>query len=87
MDKAFVDGLGGNAEDTAIVEAILSIAHALSLSTVAEGIETTRQLDRLEALGCEVGQGYYVSRPLPAREASALLAASPVGHGKAGAKL
>jgi diguanylate cyclase (GGDEF)-like protein/PAS domain S-box-containing protein len=87
VDKAFVDGLGGNAEDTAIVEAILSIAHALSLSTVAEGIETTRQLDRLEALGCEVGQGYYFSKPLPAREASALLAASPVGHRKAGAKL
>ncbi len=82
VDKSFVDGLGENAEDTAIVKAVVSLAHALNLRTVAEGIETTDQLERLWALGCELGQGYYFSEPLPAREASALLTASPELHTK-----
>jgi diguanylate cyclase (GGDEF)-like protein len=72
VDKSFVDGLGENLEDTAIVEAVINLAHALGLRTVAEGIETTGQLDQLRALGCELGQGYYFSRPLPAHKASAL---------------
>jgi predicted signal transduction protein with EAL and GGDEF domain len=76
VDKAFVDGLGENSENTAIVEAMVSIAHALDLSTVAEGIETTEQLDRLGVLGCDLGQGYYFSGPLPAHEASLMLTAS-----------
>jgi EAL domain-containing protein (putative c-di-GMP-specific phosphodiesterase class I) len=75
VDKSFVDGLGENPEDTAIVEAVISLAHALGLRTVAEGIETTEQVDRLRALGCEMGQGYYYSEPLPAHEATALLQA------------
>jgi EAL domain-containing protein (putative c-di-GMP-specific phosphodiesterase class I) len=72
VDKSFVDGLGENLEDTAIVEAVIRLAHALGLRTVAEGIETTGQLDQLRALGCELGQGYYFSRPLPAHKAGAL---------------
>ena len=72
VDKSFVDGLGENLEDTAIVEAVINLGHALGLRTVAEGIETTVQLDQLRALGCELGQGYYFSRPLPAHKASAL---------------
>jgi diguanylate cyclase (GGDEF)-like protein/PAS domain S-box-containing protein len=73
VDKSFIDGLEENPEDTAIVEAVVSLAHALGLRTVAEGIETTGQLDWLRALGCELGQGYYFSKPLPAHEASTLL--------------
>ncbi|HVF02804.1 MAG TPA: EAL domain-containing protein, partial [Rubrobacteraceae bacterium] len=79
IDKSFVDGLGEKAEDTAIVEAVISLARALGLTTVAEGIETTEQLERLRDLGCEWGQGYYFSGALPAYEASALLLA-PTGH-------
>jgi diguanylate cyclase (GGDEF)-like protein/PAS domain S-box-containing protein len=79
VDKSFVNGLGEKPEDTAIVEAVISLAHALGLRTVAEGIETTGQLERLRALGCELGQGYYFSRALPAYEASALLLAA-AGH-------
>ncbi len=78
VDKSFVDGLGENPEDTAIVEAVIGLARALDLRTVAEGIETTGQLNQLQALGCELGQGYYFSGPLPAHEASALLL-SPSG--------
>ena len=82
IDKSFVDGLGEKPEDTAIVEAVISLAHALGLRTVAEGIETTEQLKRLRDLGCELGQGYYFSGALPAHEASGLLLATPGHHAK-----
>jgi EAL domain-containing protein (putative c-di-GMP-specific phosphodiesterase class I) len=82
IDKSFVDGLGEKPEDTAIVEAVISLAHALGLRTVAEGIETTEQLERLRDLGCELGQGYYFSEALPAHEASGLLLATPGHHAK-----
>jgi len=79
IDKSFVDGLGEKPEDTAIVKAVISLARALGLRTVAEGIETSEQLERLRDLGCELGQGYYFSGALPAYEANALLLAS-AGH-------
>jgi diguanylate cyclase (GGDEF)-like protein len=82
IDKSFVDGLGEKPEDTAIVEAVISLAHALGLRTVAEGIETTEQLKRLRDLGCELGQGYYFSGALPVHEASGLLLATPGHHAK-----
>jgi diguanylate cyclase (GGDEF)-like protein/PAS domain S-box-containing protein len=77
VDKSFVDGLGENPEATAIVEAVVSLARAMGMQTVAEGIETTGQADLLRALGCELGQGYYFSQPLPAHEANALALVSP----------
>jgi diguanylate cyclase (GGDEF)-like protein/PAS domain S-box-containing protein len=77
VDKSFVDGLGESPEDAAIVEAVVNLARALGLRTVAEGIETTSQLERLQDLGCDLGQGYYFSKPLPAPKASALLLAPP----------
>jgi EAL domain-containing protein (putative c-di-GMP-specific phosphodiesterase class I) len=73
LDRSFVRGVGINPEDTAIVEAIMSFARALNLRTVAEGIETTEQLERLRALGCEAGQGYYFSTPLPTLESDKVL--------------
>ena len=78
VDKSFIDGLGESAEDTAIVEAMIHLAHALGMRTIAEGIETTGQLERLQALRCNLGQGYYFSEPLPAQKASTLLPA-PTG--------
>ncbi len=84
VDKSFVEGLGENSEDTAIVEVILSLGRALGLRTVAEGIGTTGQLDWLRTLGCELGQGYYFSRPLPADEASAVLPVPPSRRSKGG---
>jgi diguanylate cyclase (GGDEF)-like protein/PAS domain S-box-containing protein len=79
VDKSFVNGLGEKPEDTAIVEAVISLARAVGLRTVAEGIETIGQLERLRDFGCELGQGFYFSEALPAYEASALLLAPP-GH-------
>jgi diguanylate cyclase (GGDEF)-like protein/PAS domain S-box-containing protein len=74
VDKAFVDGLGANPEDTAIVRAILSLARALDLRVTAEGVETAEQAAHLRALGCDQAQGYLFARPLPAGEFAALLA-------------
>jgi EAL domain-containing protein (putative c-di-GMP-specific phosphodiesterase class I) len=73
VDKSFVDGLGENPEDTKIVEAVISLAHALGMSTVAEGIETSEQVELLQTMGCDLGQGYYFAEPRPAWEASVLL--------------
>ncbi len=65
IDRSFVDGLGTDPEDTAIVESVVSLAHAVGVKTVAEGVETQRQFDALCALGCDFGQGYLWSRPVP----------------------
>ncbi|MEX2294638.1 MAG: EAL domain-containing protein [Acidimicrobiales bacterium] len=65
IDRVFVDGLGANISDTAIVSSILSLGAELGLSVIAEGIETADQLDRLRRLGCEHGQGYLFARPMP----------------------
>ncbi len=68
IDRSFVAGLGLEREDTAIVSATIAFAHALGLSVTAEGIETSEQLRLLRELGCEAGQGYLFSRPVPAHE-------------------
>ena len=73
IDRSFVDGLGTDAGDSAIVAAVVRLAHRLELSVIAEGVETPEQLAHLRRLGCEHGQGYLWSRPLPADEMQALL--------------
>jgi len=77
VDKSFVDGLGKDAESTAIVGAIISLAKSLGMRVTAEGIETEAQLARLRLLNCDQGQGYFFSRPLPAAQAEDLLAKNP----------
>jgi diguanylate cyclase (GGDEF)-like protein/PAS domain S-box-containing protein len=63
VDRTFVDGLGRDAEDTAIVSAVVSLAHAMGLMCIAEGVESTGQLHELQRLGCETAQGYLFGRP------------------------
>jgi EAL domain-containing protein (putative c-di-GMP-specific phosphodiesterase class I) len=58
IDRSFTDGVGARKDSTAIVGAVVGLARALRLSTVAEGIETPEQFQQLRAMGCEVGQGY-----------------------------
>ncbi len=69
IDREFVDGLGRDAHDSAIVAAIIAMARALELRVVAEGVETPRQLAELRRLGCDAAQGFLFSRPVPAEEA------------------
>ncbi|MFN8035270.1 MAG: EAL domain-containing protein [Acidimicrobiia bacterium] len=65
IDRSFVDGLGRDPEDTAIVTATVSLAHALGLIAVAEGVESPIQIAELRTLGCEAAQGYLFGSPLP----------------------
>jgi predicted signal transduction protein with EAL and GGDEF domain len=76
IDKVFVDGLGVRPQDTAVVTAALAFARTLGMSTVAEGIETEFQREQLALLGCEIGQGFLFSRPVPAAMLTSLLGAS-----------
>jgi EAL domain-containing protein (putative c-di-GMP-specific phosphodiesterase class I) len=66
VDQSFVRGLGEDSGDTAIVAAVISLAQALGLSTVGEGIETENQLDALRLLGCDHGQGFLFSKAVHA---------------------
>jgi diguanylate cyclase (GGDEF)-like protein/PAS domain S-box-containing protein len=73
IDRSFVDGLGREAEDTAIVMAVLGMARSLGLSVVAEGVETEEQLTALRDLGCTLAQGFYFARPEPPESVARLL--------------
>ena len=73
IDRSFVDALGVEQERTAIVEAIIGMARALSLDVIAEGVENEAQLSELRRLGCDYAQGHLFSRALPAEKISALL--------------
>jgi diguanylate cyclase (GGDEF)-like protein/PAS domain S-box-containing protein len=73
IDRSFVDGLGVEQERTAIVEAVIGMARALSLDVIAEGVENEAQLSELRRLGCDFAQGHLFSRPLTAEKVTRLL--------------
>ena len=79
VDRSFITGLGQDGEDVAIVTAITGLAHALGRRVTAEGVETAEQAARLREVGCDLGQGWYFSRPVSAAEVEALLACA---HGR-----
>ena len=68
IDRSFVDGLGTDENDSAIVRATIALAHGLNLRVVAEGVETEDQLARLAELNCDLVQGYLFSKPVGADE-------------------
>jgi diguanylate cyclase (GGDEF)-like protein/PAS domain S-box-containing protein len=68
IDQSFVETLGVEAGGDEIVSAVIDLAHALGLKVVAEGVETTAQLQILRSLGCDLAQGFLFSRPLPAED-------------------
>ncbi len=74
VDRTFVQGVGDNAVDSAIVGAIIDLANAMGIAAVGEGVETKDQFAGLKMLGCQVGQGFYFSQPLRAEEFGDLLA-------------
>ncbi len=89
IDCSFVRDLGTNEESLEIVRAILDLARSMSMNVVAEGVETSDQLQKLNTLGCTHAQGYYFSRPVGANAAALLfeveafqarLRANRIGH-------
>jgi diguanylate cyclase (GGDEF)-like protein/PAS domain S-box-containing protein len=78
IDRSFTSRIEEAEGNLAIVRAIVTLAHQLGMEVVAEGIQTAEQRARLRALGCEYGQGYFISEPVAADAAEALL----VGHAR-----
>jgi diguanylate cyclase (GGDEF)-like protein len=76
IDRTFIAEFSGSANNYPVVEIILTLSKHLQLAVVAEGIETQAQSQWLKDLGCEFGQGYYFSKPLPAAEIAAKFLAS-----------
>jgi diguanylate cyclase (GGDEF)-like protein/PAS domain S-box-containing protein len=74
IDRSFVNNLGKGGRERDIVGAIISLASSLDMDVVAEGVETSEQLDILRSLGCRYGQGYLFSRPLDQERARAFVA-------------
>jgi len=73
IDKAFIDGVASDKEARGLIKAILSMADTLDLQTIAEGVESRAQANRLEQLGSALVQGFYFARPLTPEAAEALM--------------
>lgn len=73
IDKSFVLDIPQDKDDMMITAAIISMAKSLNLKVIAEGVETERQIDFLKARDCDVMQGYYFSKPVPASEFEKML--------------
>lgn len=68
IDRSFISGITDNNEDLTLIKATISMAHSLGLTVVAEGVETKAQIALLSDLNCDYLQGFYYSKPLPAKE-------------------
>jgi diguanylate cyclase (GGDEF)-like protein/PAS domain S-box-containing protein len=66
IDRSFINGLGSDSGDSAIVGSCIDLAHAVGIRAVAEGVETPAQVQTLKAMDCDLAQGYHFARPLPA---------------------
>ena len=81
IDESLIAGIRHTSEDLAVVRAVVELARALHLDSVAEGVETADQRDRLSELGCSLGQGYFLSRPLAPEAVPDHLARAATDHG------
>ena len=74
VDRSFVERLGGSESDTELLRTIVQLGQSLRMVTVAEGVESAEQVAGLQAMGCELAQGFYFHRPMPAHLLEELLA-------------
>jgi EAL domain-containing protein (putative c-di-GMP-specific phosphodiesterase class I) len=73
IDQSFVRDLATDANDAAIVRAIIQMARSLNVKTIAEGVETGEILQQLRTFRCDEAQGYHIARPMPASEMESFL--------------
>src|SRR5205085_10444842 len=73
IDRSFVTNINAKRENTAIVRAVTTLANALNVPVCVEGIENEESYKTVVRLGCEIGQGWYLGKPMPAEQASELL--------------
>lgn len=73
IDREFVSDIGNEDGDTRIVEAVTQLGHSFGLTVIAEGVEDAASLDVLHRLGCDMAQGFHLSRPIPLNALSELL--------------
>jgi EAL domain-containing protein (putative c-di-GMP-specific phosphodiesterase class I) len=83
IDKSFVDGITDDADDAAIVEGVVRLAHSLGLQAVAEGVETAEQVAMLRGFSCQTGQGYHFARPAGPEAIAQMLTAAPAARRRA----
>ena len=74
IDQSFVRDLTDKPDSIAIIRAVAGLGQSFGITTTAEGVETQEQLDQMRAEGCSEVQGYFYSKPVPAREIAQLLA-------------
>jgi diguanylate cyclase (GGDEF)-like protein/PAS domain S-box-containing protein len=79
IDKQFIDHLTTSSKDKAIARSIIQLGHNLGMQVIAEGVETADQVETLQQLGCDVVQGFYFGRPVPAGEVGRIPQAVAVG--------
>jgi EAL domain-containing protein (putative c-di-GMP-specific phosphodiesterase class I) len=77
IDKSFVQNMASNEGDVFIVRSVADLGHSLGLKIVAEGVEDERSLRLLSVMGCDLVQGYHLSRPLPAPDLRSWMLAAP----------
>ncbi len=77
IDKSYIQDLSGNPDDEIIVRSTIELGHNMGLQVVAEGVESLEILEQLDRLGCDIAQGYLLSKPLPASAFSAWLESCP----------
>ncbi|MFP4454119.1 MAG: EAL domain-containing protein [Desulfobacterales bacterium] len=73
IDKSFIHGIYETRRNQAIVGSIIELAHRLGMNVIAEGLEERREVDTVQKMGCEYGQGWFYSEPLPEKQAEKLL--------------
>jgi diguanylate cyclase (GGDEF)-like protein/PAS domain S-box-containing protein len=77
IDRSFVSRMNADNENCEIVRTIINLAHSLGIDAIAEGVETTYQLEQLRKLGCKFAQGYFFAKPLDCQAAELLIASNP----------
>ncbi len=87
LDKSFVDDLGDSSDNGALAETIVQLGRTLRLRTVAEGIELPRQVEALQAFGCQYGQGFLLAKPLQVGQVDEILRSLSAGGSAADAEL